>query len=160
MSALYDKSAPYFYFSITGDVKIIAPTFVYGEAPATPGASLMSSSGAIMSGAFTMGVATVIVPQNGDDRWLLPKNEGNIFIMDTMNGSPQPRCIRRINYRTAGRFSRGTIITLMLNEPGTSVIDNACIELKNKELFESTKHSSLTLLATGGPTWIEVSRNV
>jgi hypothetical protein len=41
--------------------------------------------------------------------------------------------IRRINYRTACRFSHGTIVTLMFNEPGTHVFDNAHIELKNEE---------------------------
>ena len=69
--------------------------------------------------------------------------------------------IRRINYRTASRFSHGTIVTLMFNEPGTHVFDNAYIELRNEESFlRRQKHSSLTLMATGGPTLIEVSRNV
>ena len=52
---LYDKPAPYFYSSITGDVEVTALTFLYGEAPSTPDASLMSLSGARISGTSTMG---------------------------------------------------------------------------------------------------------
>mmetsp|Transcript_17250 Transcript_17250/g.39870 ORF Transcript_17250/g.39870 Transcript_17250/m.39870 type:complete len:355 (-) Transcript_17250:77-1141(-) len=155
MSALYDQNAPYFYFSITGDVNVTAPTFVYGQTPATPGASFLSASGARMSGTLTMGVSTALAPPNGD-RWLLPLKEGNIFLMD-MDGNPD-RDIRRINYRTADRFPRGTVATLMFEGPGTKVVHNAYIKLKNNENFVSTTHSSLTLMASG-TTWTEISRN-
>merc|ERR1712194_397532 len=64
MSAKYDRDAPYFYFSITGNVLVTAPTFVYGGTPATPGASLLSSSGARMSGTLSMGVATAVAPSS------------------------------------------------------------------------------------------------
>ncbi len=156
MSALYDQGAPYFYFSITGDVKLTAPTFVYGQAPATPGASLLSSSGARMSGTLSLGVATAEAPPDGD-RWLLPKDEGNIFMMDM--GETPNRSIRRINYRTADRFPKGSVVTLMFEAAGTNVVHNAYIKLKNNQSFVSTVQSSLTLMATGGPTWVEVSRN-
>lgn len=157
MSALYDQNAPYFYFSITGDVLVTAPTFVYGMTPATPGASFLSSSGARMSGTLSMGVATAVAPSNGD-RWLLPKNEGNIFMMD-MNGEKPGRSIRRINYSTADRFPKGTVVTLMFEESGTNVVHNGYIKLKDNQSFVSTTRSSLTLMATGGPSWVEVSRN-
>ena len=156
MSALYDKNAPYFYFSITGDVLVTAPTFVYGETPATPGASFLSASGARMSGTLSMGVATAVAPPSGD-RWLLPKNEGNIFMMD-MDGDPG-RSIRRINYRTADRFPKGTVVTLMFEEPGTNIVHNGYIKLKDNQSFVSTTRSSLTLMASGSGSWIEVSRN-
>lgn len=78
MSALYDQDAPYFYFSITGDCDVTAPTFIYGQAAATPGASLMSSSGAKMAGTLSMGLAKVYPPDEGN-YWVLPKNEGNYF---------------------------------------------------------------------------------
>jgi len=156
MSALYDQSAPYFYFSITGDVKVTAPTFIYGEAPLTPGASFLSASGARMSGTLSMGVATCYAPPDGD-RWLLPKNEGNIFMMD-MGDNPD-RDIRRINYRTADRFPKGSVVTLMFEEPGTSIHHNSYVKLKDNNSFVSTTRSSITLMATGGASWIEVSRN-
>jgi hypothetical protein len=157
-SALYDKTAPYFYFSITNDVEVTAPTLVYGKTPATPGASLMSSSGAKMAGTLAMGMTTAYAPESGFF-WLLPKNEGNIFVMD-MNGNPT-RSIYRINHNTADRFPRGSVVTLMFAEAGTTVIDNAYIKLKNNGLsFTSTAQSSLTLVANGDPTWTEISRNV
>mmetsp|Transcript_15792 Transcript_15792/g.32637 ORF Transcript_15792/g.32637 Transcript_15792/m.32637 type:complete len:354 (-) Transcript_15792:164-1225(-) len=157
MSALYDQNAPYFYFSITGDVQVTAPTFVYGGAPATPGASLLSASGARMSGTLSMGVATAIAPPDGD-RWLLPKDEGNIFMMD-MGDNPN-RSIRRINYRTADRFPKGSVVTLMFEAAGTKVHHNAYVKLTNNQSFTSTVQSTLTLMATGGASWVEVSRNL
>ena len=156
MSALYDQNAPYFYFSITGDVKVTAPSFVYGQPPATPGASFLSASGAKMSGTLSLGVATAYAPPSGD-RWLLPKDEGNIFIMD-MGGNPN-RSIRRINYSGADRFARGSVITLMFEEAGTNVVHNAYIKLKNNQSFVSTTRSSLTLMSFGSASWVEVSRN-
>jgi hypothetical protein len=155
-TALYDQDAPYFYFSITGDVKVTAPTFVYGETPSTPGASFLSSSGARMSGTLSMGVATAYPPDDGD-QCVLPLNEGNIFMMDM--GGNLDRKIRRINSRTEDRFPKGSVITLMFEEFGTKVVHNAYIELKRDRSFVSKRRSSLTLMATGGPTWVEVSRN-
>lgn len=159
MSALYDQSAPYFYFSITGDVKVTAPTFVYGQTSATPGASFLSASGARMSGTLSMGVATAYAPPEGPegDRWLLPKDEGNIFLMDM--GENPGRSIRRINYRTADRFPKGSVVTLMFEEAGTNVVHNSYVKLKDDTSFVSTKRSSLTLMASGSSNWIEVSRN-
>jgi hypothetical protein len=159
MSALYDKTAPYFYFSITNNVEVTAPTLVYGKTPATPGASLISSSGAKMAGTLTMGMSTAYAPESaGSSFWLLPTNEGNIFGMD-MNGNPS-RSIHRINHNTADRFPQGSVVTLMFVQPGTNVINSAYIKLKNGLSFTSTVQSSLTLVANGDPTWTEISRNV
>jgi hypothetical protein len=158
MTGLYDKSAPYFYFSITGDVQLTAPTFIYGMTPATPGASLMSSSGAIMSGTLTMGVTTVYPPPASTPYyWKIPKNSGNIFLIDTQ-GNPS-RTIIRLNHSTADRFPRGTLATLMFEEAGTRVKHNAYINLKNNADFVSGPNTSITLMAGGSATWIEASRN-
>ena len=157
MSALYDKSAPYCYFSITNDVDVTAPTFVWGQAPATPGASFISSSGGKMAGTLTMGMTTCVAPASGSF-WLLPKNEGNVFVMD-MAGNPS-RSIYRINHSTADRFPRGSVVTLLFSEPGTTVVNNSYITLKNGQSFTSTAQSTLTLVANGDPTWTEISRNV
>jgi len=159
MSALYDKTAPYFYFSITGDVEITASTLTFGHTPATPGASLMSSSGARMSGTLTTGVAIGLPPPPEEPPyyWKLPKNEGNLFLMD-MQGDPI-RTIIRLNHSTADRFPRGTVVTLMFSLAGTRVSDNAYIELKNNDDFVSVINSSITLMASGGATWTEVLRN-
>ena len=158
MSALYDKTAPSFYFSITGDVTITAPTLVYGQTPATPGAEFLSSSGAKMSGTLSMGLTKAYPPDvdsSTPDFWVLPKNEGNYFDMD-MQDNPS-RTISRLNDSTADRFSKGTVVTLLFSEPGTTVKNNGYNELKGSD-FVSTVNSSLTLISRG-PTWTEVSRN-
>lgn len=158
MSALYDKTAPYFYFSITGDVDITAPTLVYGQTPATPGAEFLSSSGAKMSGTLSMGLTKAYPPPSSTPYyWVLPKNEGNYFDMD-MQGSPS-RTIIRLNHSTADRFPKGTVVTLLFSEAGTTVKHNAYIELKGSSNFVSSENSSITLISHGGPTWTEVSRN-
>mmetsp|Transcript_26575 Transcript_26575/g.63719 ORF Transcript_26575/g.63719 Transcript_26575/m.63719 type:complete len:667 (+) Transcript_26575:36-2036(+) len=160
MSALYDKNAPYFYFSITGDVQVTAPALTFGQTPATPGASLMSSSGARMSGTFTLGSAIGLPPAtelNTPYYWVLPKNEGNVFMMD-MQGNPF-RHIHRLNHSGADRFPRGTVITMVFEEAGTRVKSTAYIKLKNDQDFVSVVQSSLTLVTKGSATWYEVSRN-
>jgi len=158
MSTLYSKTAPYFYFSLTGDVELTAPTLTFGQSPATPGAELMSSSGARMSGTLSMGVAIALPPPPATPyNWKLPKNQGNVFRMD-MQGDPI-RTIIRLNDSTADRFPSGTIVTLMFSEAGTTIRNNAYIELENGKNFVSTETSSITLVSYGGPSWTEVSRN-
>ena len=60
--------------------------------------------------------------------WVLPKNEGNVFLMQ----SNADHSIERLNYRAADRFPRGTVITLFFDEPGTKVESNSYIELTYK----------------------------
>eukprot|EP00554_Chaetoceros_debilis_P006440 CAMPEP_0194078196 /NCGR_PEP_ID=MMETSP0149-20130528/4640_1 /TAXON_ID=122233 /ORGANISM="Chaetoceros debilis, Strain MM31A-1" /LENGTH=767 /DNA_ID=CAMNT_0038759403 /DNA_START=37 /DNA_END=2337 /DNA_ORIENTATION=- len=160
MSALYSKSAPYFYFSITGDVDLTAPTLTFGKTPATPGASLMSSSGARMSGTLTTAVGIGLPPPPSTPVykkkwWVLPKNEGNVFLMQ----SNADHSIERLNYRAADRFPRGTVITLFFDEPGTKVESNSYIELTSGEDFVSAAKTSITLITQGSGSWDEVSRN-
>jgi hypothetical protein len=140
MSALYSKTAPYFYFSITGDVQL-----TFGQTPATPGASLMSSSGARMSGTFTLGGAIGYPPTEDSSPyfWVLPKNEGNVFIMD-MLGDPV-RHIHRLNHSGADRLPpKGTVITLVFEESGTRVKHSAYIKLKNNQDFQCNTVKSHT----------------
>ena len=159
MSALYDASTkdakPVFF--ITGDVEISAPTFVYGSTPATPGASLMSSSGAKMDGTLSMSMITAAPPASGNF-WVFPKNQGNLFRMD-MQGNPS-RTIIRLNDRYKDRFVKGTVITLLFSEVGTVVKHSAYIQLLgNQNFVVVSPNSSLTLVSNGDPTWTEVSRN-
>jgi hypothetical protein len=160
MTGLYDKTAPYFYFSITGDVDLTAPTLTFGQAPARPGASFLSSSGARMSGTFTQGMAVGLppAPEANQYYWVLPKTEGNVFLID-VQGNPI-RTIIRLNHSGADRFPRGTVITLMFEEAGTRVKHSAYIKLKNNQDFVSVPNSSITLVTKGSASWYEVSRNV
>lgn len=159
MSALFDSNTndakPQFH--ITGEVQITAPTFVYGRTPATPGASLMSSSGAKMDGTLAMSMVTATPPASGNF-WVLRKNEGNLFRMDMM-GNPSQTIIR-INDQGPDRFMRGTVITLLFSEVGTALKHSAYIGLLGGQDFVVSKpNSSITLVANGDPTWTEVSRN-
>jgi hypothetical protein len=162
MSALMSKTLgarPIFF--ITGDVDITAPTFVYGSTPATPGASFMSASGAIMSGTLTMGMTTVYPPAAGQNQyyWTLPSKEGNVFQMN-MNATTN-RSIQRLNPELNGRFPKGTIVTLLFLETGTTVVNSAYLKLLGNANFTVLKaNSSITLVSNGDSTWTEVSRNV
>jgi hypothetical protein len=110
-----------------------------------------------MSGTLSLGVATVFPPPSSTPYfWSLPKNSGNIFVVDTQ-GDPA-RTIIRLNHST-DRFVKGTLATLMFKESGTRVKNNAYIRLKNNLDFVSKPNTSITLMANGDPTWTEVSRN-
>ena len=118
----------------------------------------MSSSGARMSGTLTMGVATVFPPPSSAPYyWNLPRNSGNLFIIDTQ-GNPA-RTIIRLNDSASNRFVKGTLATLMFKDAGTRVKNNAYIKLKNNLDFVSGPNTSITLIANGDPTWTEISRN-
>lgn len=169
MSSLYDKvGGPRAYFSITGDVNVTAPTFVYGSAMATPGAELMSSSGARMSGVFTSSVIAVSPPET--DKWNLPV-EGNIYDVLPFPNSGGEDCgttyhsVRRINDSNP-RFVKGTVITIMFPACGDCVPclalrDNAYINLMGELDFapDPVGTSSITLVSIGFGVWKEVSRN-
>ncbi len=169
MSALYDMTnGPRAYFSITGDVNLTAPTFVYGSTMATPGAELMSSSGARMSGVFTTSVIEVRPPDS--DRWYLPV-EGNIYESLSFPNSGEENCsttyhyVKRINDSNP-RFVKGTIITLIFPVCGKCVpclalSHNAYINLMGELNFapKPLGTSSITLVSNGFGAWKEVSRN-
>ena len=93
-------------------VYITAPTLSFGNQMAQIEAAPLSTSGGIMTGAVTTGMMPIETPSNG--RLVLPK-DGNIFEI-TNNVF-----IQRINDSTADRFPKGTVVTLLFNEAGTSV---------------------------------------
>ena len=110
-----------------------------------------------MAGTLTMGVTTVYPPPSSTPYyWKIPKNSGNIFLIDTQGSS---RTIIRLNHSTADRFARGTLATLMFEEAGTRVKHNGYIKLKNNADFVSGPNTSITLMASGSASWTEVSRN-
>eukprot|EP00521_Asterionellopsis_glacialis_P007870 CAMPEP_0195287140 /NCGR_PEP_ID=MMETSP0707-20130614/4328_1 /TAXON_ID=33640 /ORGANISM="Asterionellopsis glacialis, Strain CCMP134" /LENGTH=728 /DNA_ID=CAMNT_0040346869 /DNA_START=94 /DNA_END=2280 /DNA_ORIENTATION=- len=167
MSSLYDKTAPYFYFNINGDVEITAPFFAYGQAPATPGTSFLPSSGGQLSGTLTLGVVDGFVPPGikplgaNVNEWTLPTSDGNHFIVDSSTSTGSATLVTRLNAKTSTRFTKGTLITLMFPYAGIRVKGSGgYIKLKNLQDFVSTVHSSLTLLSGDSGTWSEVSRNV
>lgn len=158
MTGLYDKANPAFYFSVTGDVDLTAPTLTYGGSAATPGASLVSSSGARMSGTLSFGMSTIPPPPpETPTHWKLPRNMGNVYVVEVL-GNPT-RTIARLNDSASDRFPRGAVVTLLFSFAGTRMNHSAYIKLKNGTAFTSVVNSSITLVSDGVGTWTEVSRN-
>ena len=112
-----------------------------------------------MSGTLTLGGAVGLPPPEGASPyfWVLPKNEGNVFMMD-IQGNPV-RHIHRLNRSGADRFPKGTVITMVFEEAGTCVKNSTYIKLKNSQDFVSIVQSSITLVTKGSATWYEASRN-
>lgn len=168
MSSLYDKTNPYFYFNIIGDVEITAPYFAYGKAQAVPGTSFLSTSGGQIAGTLTLGVVDGFVPPGSNkplnanvNEWTLPTSDGNHFIVDSSSTTGSDTLVTRINAVGSTRFAKGTLITLLFPYAGITVKGNGSyIKLLNQQDFTSTVHSSLSLLAKESGTWVEVSRNV
>jgi hypothetical protein len=173
MSSLYDKSGGALpYFVIKGDVNISAPIFVYGHSQVSPGADFISSSGARMSGSFTMNVIGVL-PQTDvpSDQWVLPV-EGNIFDIQPFADTGGASCsttykdVRRFNYNSP-RFEKGCIITVLFPACGGCV---PCLAIKNNAFISllggtdfspdpSSVNASIMLMSKGKGTWREISRN-
>lgn len=130
-------------------VYITSPTLSFGNQAAQLEAAPLSTSGGVLNGTVTMGMMPIETPSNG--RLVLPK-DGNIFEI-TNNVF-----IQRINDSTADRFPKGTVVTLLFNEAGTSVANGGYIVLKGA--YTSTANSSLTIVSDGNGTWREINRNL
>lgn len=171
MSSLYDKTGgarP--YFSITGNVKVTAPTFVYGHTQVSPGADFISSSGARMFGSFTMNSVSVS-PQTGD-RWILP-TESNIFDIQPFADTGESSCssstytVQRFNDEFSNRFEKICIITVLFPPCGGCV---PCLLVKNNPYISllanndfspdpASVNANLVLMSIGDGSWREISRN-
>ena len=173
ISAKYDKSGGHqAYFSITGNVKVTSPAFVYGSTTqVSPGAEFVSSSGGRMSGVLSLH-AIEVTPQAGD-KWVLPL-EGNVFLIEQFASSGGSNCansynsVRRINDSLSVRFAKGSLITIMFPDcggciPCLAIRDNAYISLLGGVDFQPDatlgSGASLTLMSNGSGSWREVTRN-
>eukprot|EP00592_Proboscia_alata_P001936 CAMPEP_0194367524 /NCGR_PEP_ID=MMETSP0174-20130528/15615_1 /TAXON_ID=216777 /ORGANISM="Proboscia alata, Strain PI-D3" /LENGTH=708 /DNA_ID=CAMNT_0039143321 /DNA_START=193 /DNA_END=2319 /DNA_ORIENTATION=- len=169
-SEFAQSTGPLAYFSITGSVELSAPTFTYGQGPATPGSEFMSSSGARMSGLLSMNLIDVSAPKTEDGgHWVLPR-EGNVFDISPIPPTDEPcttsyMYVSRINYRGIDRFTAGSIITLLFPACGECT---PCLGLKNggyikllgeNDFFPVAVQSSITLITKGTGSWSEISRN-
>jgi hypothetical protein len=129
-------------------VYVTAPTFVYGNQTPTLDPKPLSSNGGNLNGMLNQNLVTIETP--ADNYLILPKTANYFEITNST-------LITRINHLTANRISKGTVITLLFNVPGTSVTNNAYINLKAS--FTSVLQASLTLMSNGDGTWREISRN-
>lgn len=142
---------PKFYFNnTTSDTAIFyitMPSLNFGY-QVSQNAHYISASGGIITGTLTSGMTNVDTPTNG---FLVVPKHGNFF---EVNGS---NTISRINHLTADRMPKGTVITLLFNNSGTSVTNSVYINLVSS--FSAILNGSLTLISLGDGTWREVSRN-
>jgi len=157
-SGLFDRSTgPQPTFDVYSNAEITAPSFLFGSVPPTPGAELLSASGAKMTGTLSMGMVTVSLPPTGSTYWELPK-EGNLFLMGALSGESST-LITRINH-SSDRFPAGTVITVLLPEVGVTFKNGGYLILKGGANFSpKLANSSLTLVSTGTGSWREASRN-
>jgi len=138
MSALFDNSCDHHaFFSITGDVNVTAPTFIYGKRQVSPGSEFISSSKGRMSGVRSL-QSLDVAPQSGS-QWVLPR-DGKVFFIhqfDTLEGSNCATTYNNVyffNDKTVDRFPKGSIIIIFFPSCGACVPclgmkDNAYISL-------------------------------
>lgn len=127
---------------------ITTPTLTFGNQLPTLDAAPLLSSGGELTGMLTHALATVTTPENGFLK--VPLSANYFEVTNTIT-------IQRVNYLTADRAPKGTVITLLFNESGVGVTNSAYLNLKSG--FTSVANGSLTLISNGNGTWREVNRN-
>ncbi len=154
MNAAVNETNPLFTLKIentTGaplDVYITTPTLNFGNQLPTIDDAPIFESGGQLHGLLINAFASAATPSNGF--LALPKS-ANYYEITNSNS------IHRINHETANRFPRGSVITLLFNNPGISVTNGGYINLKTG--YISAANGSLTLISNGNGTWREVDRN-
>ncbi len=133
---------------IAQEVYLSCPTMNFGMTRPELAAKPISTAGGIITGTLTNGMVTY----NGTSSYITLPKEGNIFEINTTID------IHRINHSGDSRFPRGTIIILLFNNTGITVLNGAYIKLKGA--YTSLVNSSLTLVSEGNGTWREVNRNL
>ena len=130
-------------------IYITSPTLNFGIGTPSIDAAPLSSSGGIINGILSTSMYSITTSSTGFLN--LPK-QANTFEVNGTN------TISRINHLANDRLPKGTIITLLFNNAGTSVINGAYIKLITN--YTSILNSSLTLVSIGDGTWRELSRNL
>ena len=155
MNAEVNRSQPaIFRFEVnnttggTITVYLSTPTLTFGNQLPTLDEAPLAASGGTLTGQLTHAMSTVTTPGNGF--LTLPQNANYFEITNTQT-------IFRINHLTADRVPKGTVITLLFNQSGTSVSNSGYLLLKGG--YTSVTNSSLTLISNGNGTWREVNRN-
>ncbi len=143
---IFDNTA----YGDSASVYITTPSFSYGHKNPSLEAAPVLTSGGVMTGTLSTNMISVDAPSVGNT--LIVPKAGNVF---EITGTTT---ISRINDTVATRFPKGTIITLLFNDAGLSVINGAFIQLVSN--YTSVVNSSLTLVAMGNGTWRELNRNL
>ena len=130
-------------------VYITMPTMNFGNQLPDSAPKPVTSAGGIMTGPLSQGVISFTPTTNFI---VLPK-EGNIFKL----GGTQT--ITRINHSGTDRFPKGTIIHLLIEQAGMTLVNGVYIQLKNSANYVAPFNGSLSLVSNGDGTWIELNRN-
>lgn len=145
---------PRFYFdnSLGTDSAIIylsCPTFSFGNSLPILEAKPITSAGGVFNGVITQGMEEVGTPTS---HFLVLPQKGNLF---QISGNDY---IARINHHGPDRFPKGTVVTLLFENSGITVLNTVYIKMVDS--FQSSENSSLTLVSLGNGTWREVGRNL
>jgi len=130
------------------EIQISTPTLTFGNQLPTLDEPPLFSSGGQLYGLLIEAFGEVEIPTDG---FLDLPLSANYF---EVNGTNK---LYRINHLTANRFPRGSVITLLFNNPGTSVYKSGYLNINGN--LETSENSSLTLISNGNGTWREISRN-
>ncbi len=133
----------------TAIIYITTPTLSFGMSLPTLRAGSISETHGIMNQTLTTGLLSDSTVSTG---FLVLEPSANTF---EISGT---HTISRINHAASDRFPRGTVITLLFNNAGTTVINGAYITLLSG--YTSTANGSLTLISDGDGTWRELNRNL
>ncbi|MEO1411691.1 MAG: glycosyl hydrolase family 28-related protein [Bacteroidota bacterium] len=129
-------------------VFLTTPTLSFGNQLPNLEAAPLRSSGGQLTGLLTNAFGASTTPSTGF--LTLPRNANYYAIAGT-------NTITRINYLTADRFPRGSVVTLLFDQAGANVTSSAFLNLVAG--FTSVANASLTLISNGDGTWREVNRN-
>lgn len=132
----------------SGTVYVTAPTMAFGSHAPELVAKTLTTGGGILTGTLSHGT----LEYTPTSTYIVLPNEGNVFFI---NGNSS---ILRINHLAENRFPKGTVITLLFNDPGATVTKSAYLNLLS-DFISVLNNSSLQLLSLGDGTWIELNRN-
>ncbi len=132
----------------TQNVYITTPTLNFGNQLPTLDEPPLFSSGGQLYGLLIDAFAVADIPNNG---FLDLPLSANYFEVNGINK------VYRVNHVTANRFPRGSVITLLFNNPGVNIYKSGYLILNAN--MTTGENSSLTLISNGNGTWREVSRN-
>ncbi len=130
-------------------VQVTAPTLSFGASTPSIAPKAFTSAGGTINGLVSQTMTQIDrIPNDG----FLEIAESN-FIEMIATGT-----IYRINYSAESRFPKGTLLTILFNQNGTTLKSNPYLKLLND--FNAIPNSSIQLMSLGNGVWQEVNRNL
>lgn len=131
-------------------VAVTTPSFAFGMNPPLREAAPINSNGGIFTGSVAMAVCRDFTYDETNQELILPTN-GNLFVI-------QRRALKIRSINSHHPFAPGTTITLLFEQPWTSVKTSKTLSLKS-DFVSNQAHTSLSLLSNGDGSWTEIGRN-